>query len=83
MRASVPMGLVLMVALLSLSVSAILIRLTLLRIFNVPCIDIRCVSEYAKVQKRRPSLLAGSIESAIHRRVNLTRVRRLRDSEFK
>jgi hypothetical protein len=56
---------------------------TLLRTFNVPRIDTRCVSEYAKVQKRRPSLLAGGIESAIRRQVNLTRVRKLRDIESK
>jgi hypothetical protein len=49
----------------------------------VPRIEIRCVSEYAKVQKRSPSLLVGSIESAIHRQVNLTRVRKLRDIESK
>jgi hypothetical protein len=83
MRVSAPVDLVLMTALLSLSVSAILIRLTLLRTFNVLRIDICCVSEPVKVQKRSPSLLAGSIESAIHRQVNLTGVRKLIDIESK
>jgi hypothetical protein len=49
----------------------------------VPRIDFRCVSEYISVQKRSPSLLAGSIESAIHSQVNLTRVKKLRNIESK
>jgi hypothetical protein len=83
MRVLVPVGLVIMAALPLLSVPTLLIRLTLLRTSNVARIDFRCVSEYISVQKRTPSLLAGSIESAIHRQVNLTRVRRLRDIESK